>query len=280
MINRIIFFAVIFLLSHSAKTFALNSSVDTIRATSLCGPIPAVCNPTTISGGLGIGIYFVSLNQISNTSSNPPMLEDFTCTDSTWLVPGVAYPFEVHTGNVYEETLKAWIDFSNDGNFDPSELVYQDSALFYMHQGFITVPTNALHAFTPIRMRIGSEYSGNFLNGCNDAYYGQYEDYTIYYGMGIGINDKGIGSIIRISPNPFHSAARLQFSVPSSIPMKSEAQNYTLKIFNSLGVFVREEVMASETSYILHRNLLFQGLYLFELSSDHGLYARGKFVID
>ncbi|MCX6274520.1 MAG: GEVED domain-containing protein [Bacteroidetes bacterium] len=280
MINRIRFFAVIFLLFHSAKTFALNSCVDTIRTASSCGPIPAVCYPTTISGGLGIGIYFVSLNQISNASSNPPMLEDFTCTDSTWLVPGIAYNFELHTGNVYEESATAWIDFSNDGDFDPSEIVYHDSALIYIHQGLITVPTNAIHTFTPIRMRIGSESSGNLLTGCNDAYYGQYEDYTIYYGMGIGINDPGIGSIICISPNPFHSYARLQFSVPSSGPTKSEANIYSLKIFNSVGVFVREEVIASESSYILNRNLLSQGLYFFELSSEHGLHARGKFVID
>lgn len=260
--------------------FAGNFSTKELITSSSCGPIPAVCYPTTISGGLGIGIYFVSLNQISNTSSNPPMLEDFTCTDSTWLVPGIAYNFEMHTGNVYEESATVWIDFSNDGGFDPSEIVYHDSALIYMHQGLITVPTNAIHTFTPIRMRIGSESSGNLLTGCNDAYYGQYEDYTIYYGMGIGINDPGNGSIIRISPNPFHSEATLHFSALSSGQAKSETKNYTLKIFNSVGMFVREEVIAPETSYILHRNLLSQGLYFFELLSDHGLHAGGKFVID
>ena len=245
-------------------------------ATSLCGPIPAVCNPTTIAGGLGIGIFFVSLNQINNYSNSPPLLEDFTCSDSTWLVPGVAYPFEVHTGTVYEETLKAWIDFSNDGDFDSTELVYQDSALVYLHYGFITVPLNAVHTFTPIRMRIGSDYSGNFLNGCNDAYYGQYEDYTIYYGAGIGINTTVQNSPLAITPNPFHTTAHLEIGNE-----KSETGSFQLKIFNSLGALVRVEKIENVNTYVLHREALPVGLYYYSvLTNSQNRLAAGRFIIE
>ena len=269
--NLFLFFTLVYASAHAG-----NSIDESNGASSLCGPIPAVCYPATISGGLGIGIYFVSLNQISNTSSNPPMLEDFTCTDSTWLVPGVAYPFEVHTGNVYEETLKAWIDFSNDGNFDSSELVYQDSALIYMHQGTITVPTNAIHTFTPIRMRIGSEYSGNFLNGCNDAYYGQYEDYTVYFGIGIGINDQSKKCLITIAPNPFKSSAKLEIGSTNL-----QTRGYDLKIYNTLGKLVFHEEIINTTSYILQRNGLSAGLYYYELTNcGFGLPGTGKFIIE
>ena len=197
------------------------------------------------------------------------------CTDSTWLVPGVAYPFEAHTGNVYEETLKAWIDFSNDGSFDSSELVYQDSALIYMHQGSIMVPANAVNTFTPIRMRIGSESSGNFLNGCNDAYYGQYEDYTIYYGIGIGINDPEESSRTTISPNPFHSSARI---IPS---FHSECKKLTFKIYNGLGALVRDEKLINSPYLIIERGSLPNGLYLYELTPDNSeIRSRGKFIIE
>lgn len=282
MLMKNIFFFFLALVSASAN--AGNPSDGIIRASSSCGPIPAVCYPATISGGLGIGIYFVSLNQISNTSSNPPMLEDFTCTDSTWLVPGIAYNFEMHTGNVYEESSTVWIDFSNDGDFDPSEIVYHDSALIYMHQGLITVPTNAIHTFTPIRLRIGSESSGNLLTGCNDAYYGQYEDYTIYYGMGIGINGPDKICPVSIAPNPFHTSACLKIGSAGAIGTygtKMELKNCSLKIYNSIGLLVREEVIESLSSFQLRRNSLSEGLYFYELtSSGSGLIGRGKFVVE
>jgi hypothetical protein len=259
----------------STATYAGKPSLTTHETSSLCGPIPAVCYPTTISGGFGIGIYFVSLNLISNSSSNPPMFEDFTCTDSTWLTPGVAYPFEVHTGTVYEETLKAWIDFSNDGNFDPTELVYQDSAMLYMHQGLITVPVNAIHTFTPIRMRIGSEAPGNVLNGCNDAYYGQYEDYTIYYGIGIGVNDQEKSSRTTIFPNPFHSSARI---IPG---FHSKCKKLTFKIYNGLGALARDERIINSPSLIIERGSLPDGLYFYELIADNSeILSRGKFIIE
>ena len=267
--------AILFCL-FSFSLHAGNFSAEEIKTSSFCGPIPAVCYPTTISGGLGIGIYFVSLNQINNSSSNPPMLEDFTCTDSTWLVPGVAYNFEMHTGTVYEESARAWIDFSNDGNFDPSEIVYEDSALIYLHQGTITVPVNAVNTFTPIRMRIGSDYSGNYLNGCNDAYYGQYEDYTIYYGAGIGIDKFENETHLKCSPNPFHSICRIEISNP-----KKEVGNYKLKIFNVCGALIRIDGFENINPCIIDRQTLNNGLYFFELATgNNDVIGRGKFVIE
>src|SRR5678815_1215976 len=93
---------------------------------SLCGPIPALCYPGHLmgGGGMGIGIVDIQLNLINNPHNDTSGYQDYTCTDSTWLTPGVAYLLHVHTSQSYPESLTAWIDFSNDGAFDPSERVY------------------------------------------------------------------------------------------------------------------------------------------------------------
>ncbi len=242
-----------------------------------CGPIPAVCYPTTTTGGLGVGITFVGLNQISNPSGNPPMLEDFTCTDSTWLVPGVGYQFEVHTGFTYEETVIAWIDFSNDGSFDSSEIVYRDSALVFLHLGTVTVPTTVLNSFTPIRMRVGSEYSGNTPpDGCNNLTSGQYEDYTIYYGVGIGINETEKNTSVEIFPNPFHDQA----SINAQFIPQNAGHDAQLKIYNAMGALVRRQTITNQESQIINRNNLPDGLYFFELTTDNKQLSTGKFVIE
>jgi hypothetical protein len=243
-----------------------------------CGPIPAVCYPYTTGGGLGIGIYFVGLNLISKASGLSAILEDYTCTDSTWLNIGVSYNFEVHTGPTYEETVTAWIDFSNDGSFDPSEIVYHDSAFVFMHQGLVTVPVGAVNSFTPIRMRVGSEYSGNTpLTSCNNALYGEYEDYTIYYGAGIGVNETSEQDRkTLITPNPFHTSALLQ--IPG---LNADTQNCTLDIYDCVGELVRSEVFKNQPTKIIYRNDLPAGLYFYELRTDsYKQVGNGKLVIE
>ncbi|CAN5416416.1 hypothetical protein BH11BAC1_BH11BAC1_07400 [soil metagenome] len=256
-------------------TFALTSTKaelpdsQTNELTSLCGPIPAVCYPTTTQGGMGI--FLVSFNQIYNPSSNPAMLEDFTCTDSTWLIPGLTYNFQATTGQTYEESLTAWIDFNNDGSFDPSEIVYLDSAVVYSHNGMIAIPSNVINTNTPLRMRVGSDYSGNpLLNGCNNALYGQYEDYTIYFGPGNGVNEKAKFNSITIAPNPFHTTAEITFD--------SSLENSELFIYNVMGCLVDQFSINSRSS-ILKRNGLPDGLYFYKIISEKaGLIAIGTFT--
>ena len=248
------------------------------ETSSLCGPIPAVCYPQTLMGGMGMGISFVSFNQINNPSGTPAQLEDFTCSDSTWLDPGSTYNFTVHTGMTYEETVTAWIDFNNDGNFDLSERIFKDSAVVYIHAGMITIPTGVLTTFTPIRLRIGSDYSGNPpLNGCNDATYGQYEDYTIYFGTGTGMKNDGQEVDITISPNPFHDSATLRFATESFL----KNQVLELSLYNMLGECIRRQPIIGILPAEITRNDLPDGIYHYELSTlNRTRITTGKIVLD
>jgi len=237
----------------------------------LCGPIPAVCYPTTTTGGMGI--HFVSLNQISNPSGIPAMLEDFTCTDSTWLTPGSNYTFTVNTGQTYEESVTAWIDFNNDGEFIPSEIVFRDSAIVYYHVGLISVAAIIVNTNIPLRMRVGSDYAGNTpLNGCNNAIYGQYEDYTIYFGSGTGINENENRSPVVVSPNPFNSSAILKID--------SEFKNAVLKIYNRVGTLVMKSLI-NERYTMIKREGLPAGFYFYEIVGEsHAQIGNGRFIIN
>ena len=260
-----------FLLFLALSAGAKNPDSQPHSNTSLCGPIPAVCYPGTQQGGMGI--VYVELNQISNSSAIPAILEDFTCTDSTWLTPGMSYIFQVTTGQTYEETVKAWIDFNNDGDFQGSEIIYQDSAILYNHIGAVYIPPVVPNSFIPLRMRVGSDYAGGYFTGCTNMLYGQYEDYTIYFGAGVGIveNTNELSSVV--APNPFQTSARLVID--------NVYYPVTLKIFNTKGVLVSEQLIRSEKDYLIKRNELPAGLYYYLLSVSFGdIVTKGNFVIN
>jgi hypothetical protein len=266
-----------FLLCTSVSVAQKNS----LRTNSIaCLPVAAVCNPTTLdsatSAGLGIGITFVGLNQIQNTSTGQSTtLEEYTCTDSTSLNIAQAYAFEVHTGLVYEETVTAWIDFSNDGAFVPQEIVFHDSAQLYMHTGFVTIPSGAINTFTPIRMRVGSDYTGNpGLNACANPLYGQYEDYKIYYGVNISVDEPENKIQLTLYPNPIHESATLVISGNEGM------KEMELNIYNSFGQLIRADFFDNSSIVKIERRNLPVGFYFYSVGGKGEIKASGKFIVD
>jgi hypothetical protein len=97
--------------------------------------------------------------------------------------------------------------------------------------------------------------------------------YSCYSYVSIPEAENNIKKNFIFSPNPFHATAVLNSS-------DHEIKNASLKIFNTIGALVREEEIHSINSFILHRGNLHEGLYFFELRSDAGFIATGKFVIE
>ncbi|MEI6487503.1 MAG: PKD domain-containing protein [Bacteroidota bacterium] len=161
--------------------FVCDSITKSVTITSLSGPIASSCSPQTTSYCCGIGITQVMFNSINNSSSDGSVgYEDFSCSSSTSLTAGQTYPISVTTGTSYSENVNAWIDFNNDGFFDTiTEVVFVSSYVTTYHSGNVFIPTTAV-LNTPLRMRIGDDYSGNYPpSPCVDAMYGQFEDYTV-----------------------------------------------------------------------------------------------------
>jgi hypothetical protein len=265
--NKYFIFFCLLVAPDLAAQPAIKGAAET---SSSCGPIPAICYPITLNSSiLGSGIHYVELNQISNSSTAGTGLEDFTCTDSTWLTPGQAYNFMVNTGMTYEETVRAWIDFNNDGNFDMSELIYSDSAIVYAHSGSVSFPANVLNSFIPLRMRVGSDITTS-PTGCNNLDYGQYEDYTIYFGPGSGLAEQN-GNKFSISPNPLHTSALLTVSEP--------IHGASFKIYNAMGAAVHTiEIFNGQTQ--INRDGLSSGLYYIIVDNGNAKMSSGKLVIE
>jgi len=92
----------------------------------------------------------------------------------------------------------------------------------------------------------------------------------------IGANDRAAENRISISPNPFHTSARVE------IKNSQSKINYAeIRIYNSMGVHVRFEKGISLDSYVLSRGSLPDGLYFYELSTlNYELVGSGKFIVE
>ena len=235
------------------------------------GPAAAACLPQTTDpgtgGALGIGITMLQLGSINNTSLGAAAgYQNFTCTDTTTLTCGVAYNWIVSTGQTYEETVKGYLDFNNDGAFDQvTELIFSDSAVVHTHSGTtITMPLSPPVLGTALRLRVESEYSGNTPpNGCSDLQYGQCEDYTVFMQCAVGVNGISSAASFNVFPNPYTGNTTIEYYLNSS-------QKVSVEIFNAMGEKV-ETIAASEVQsagkHAYHFTGVSAGIYYVKLTA-------------
>ncbi|MDR2204582.1 MAG: GEVED domain-containing protein [Flavobacteriaceae bacterium] len=131
-------------------------------------------NNFTTTGGTG--------NDISNLNSgfSPGGYGDFYATHKVSNVVGGTVNFNAIHGDVGQTFgFRIWVDWNQDGTFDPvNEVVYQSSGYGPSQSGTITVPTTALPGDT--RMRIANHWldTEGPDDPCTTAFtYGEFEDY-------------------------------------------------------------------------------------------------------
>ena len=152
---------------------------QTVNITTANQVLAASCTPSTLSYCCGYGILDVSFNTISNSSADGSEgYMDFSCSQQTTVNEGSVYPINITTGSSNAQDTRAWIDFNNDGIFNnTNELVLTINNAFNP-SGNIIIPTGVV-LNTPLRMRITSDVVGNVQNACDDANFGQTEDYGV-----------------------------------------------------------------------------------------------------
>jgi Zn-dependent metalloprotease len=163
----------------ACNAYGCDTILDTILINNINGPVSASCTPGTINYTSGIGILNVTFNSINNTTNDgSDGYMDYSCTQSTTVTMGQTYSLSVQTGYTYSENASAWIDYNNNGIFETSEQVLSSLNSFY-HTANVTVSNMAMIGI-PLRMRIGSDYSGvTPPSPCIDVEYGQFEDYSV-----------------------------------------------------------------------------------------------------
>ncbi|QHH72886.1 M4 family peptidase [Leptospira interrogans] len=201
--ERIAYVALLFLSSTSgytsARTYAIIAAKllyglfsSEVKSTIDAWDAVAVPAETTSRGGQGMVrprhyIASVKLSNVTNDSGN-----DCGYKDNSYLLPtvlrGVTYnmvllsqgsasnPSKVHKWRV-------WIDFNQNGSFESSEMVVQDtvnSSFGGTLQKSIKIPTNALTGYAKMRVSMKAAQSGEAYQGSSESFVeGEVEDYIV-----------------------------------------------------------------------------------------------------
>ena len=139
------------------------------------------CTPTTSNStfnNMGITSFkFGTIDHTTPDTSNRYL--DFSCIGGTNVKEGSSNTITVITSTGYNEDVKAWIDYNNDGVFTVTEEIFTSDNLRTNHNGHVIIPSGVVIG-TPLRLRVMSDYySFSHVDACEVLTYGHYEDYSI-----------------------------------------------------------------------------------------------------
>ncbi|MDH6251064.1 hypothetical protein M2347_000791 [Chryseobacterium sp. H1D6B] len=159
---------------------------NTVSLATACVPA-MITNP----GGFNIGITSVKFGNINNYSANYKQAannfyENFTAgyclgTSKTTIPLNIATTLTVAPGTSNSHTIKAYIDYNNDGQFnETTELVLNQNNINGSSPATasVTPPSNAV-TNTALRMRVIGDFNNTAITACYTPRYGQVEDYSV-----------------------------------------------------------------------------------------------------
>ncbi|RTL13815.1 MAG: hypothetical protein EKK56_03715, partial [Flavobacteriaceae bacterium] len=161
------------------------------------------------------GVYFQG-----NTTYSGPGYYNYSSTPMPILQAGTTVPLSVvvQTNGNYQQYVKLWIDFNNNGNLeDAGELVFDQNYVvnntIYTFTGNIAVPLTAFNG--PVRMRLIMQYSGS-PQLCGNYSYGNTFDFGTSVQGGVNpiqltVNKTGTGNIVS-NPSGINTATNLNFA--------------------------------------------------------------------
>ncbi len=128
--------------------------------------------------GSGAGDYLtnVTLGTINNTTgASASPYNTYYNLLNTNLTAGSPYTITGTIANGGTEDVAVWIDYNQDGSFDPSEKLGEQQTLTFSIP--FTVPLGAFNGVT--RMRVRNVYSTTGILPCSSYTYGEIEDYNV-----------------------------------------------------------------------------------------------------
>lgn len=158
---------------------ALSGAGLALSAHAQC-PIPA-CLPGSAPAAnvvFGAGIFRVQVADLDTTTRGSiDGYQDYSCVRGASLTRGTSYRLQVATNPTADETVRAWVDFDNNGVFSQSELVLISQGRH--HSGLFTVPSNVAVGAV-LRLRIAADLTLAPTPGpCTSSSYSQTEDYRV-----------------------------------------------------------------------------------------------------
>lgn len=145
------------------------------------------CYSTTYywTNNYGFGIMkFLLSDNMSETGGyfdDGPII-DISSNKIYRLKPSTTYTATIKTGLYYNEYVRVFIDYNNNGKFENylGEAVISTSSSYGTRTANFTTPAS-LKMNTGMRLRVLGDYNSLDTNACNLLSYGQAEDYTCVY---------------------------------------------------------------------------------------------------
>lgn len=213
----------------------------------------AACVPASITtpGTFNIGITSVKFGDINNYSSNYKQAsnnfyENFTgayCLgkSKTTIPSGTATTLTVGPGLNNPHTIRAYIDYNNDGQFnETTELVLSQSGISNgsFATASVTPPAGAV-LNTPLRMRVIGDFNGIAVTACYTPTYGQVEDYSVMIGQNnsLSVKDTETKNAAEISRDE------------NDVYVKSNLKIHSLHIYDASGRLLTSQNSIKATEY-------------------------------
>ena len=157
-----------------------------------------------------------------------------------------------YSGTQYNEKYSVWIDFDQNGIFDPTDKAINLLTNNGPVVGLMNIPISAVHGITKMRVGMIASTSGNPTHCPTATVYGEYEDYCVYIGPDAGISEPELD--FRIYPNPVTS--HLQFKTSETI------ENLTIQSMDGKMVKTIQNPM-----FKIDVNDLPSGIYLIQIKT-------------
>lgn len=163
-------------------------------------------------------VEFANFSNVSGPGATG--YSDFSGGDSHLMHQGEEQSFTLTMGydsDAYNEHFRIWIDYNQDGEFTPDELVFSqaEQGTTSPVSGSFVIPETAVIGAT--RMRIAMKYvAGGFFGfnppaeACETFDYGETEDYCVYIDEVTGINSTELEEQVSVYPNPVENTLTLE----------------------------------------------------------------------
>ena len=240
-----------------------------ITITGNNGPKTTTCIPKTFfkSPNL-VTITNVTLGSMSHNFINPTDYTDFSCTRQVTLLPGTSYPITAGVfvdARGYYSNCKAWLDYNDDGYFNPvTELIFSSNNT-NTHSGTF-IPSNNSVKNKPLRLRFMADYQtlSPIPEPCIQPLYGVAIDYAVIItGPTGGIESNLLSQELKIYPNP--STGTFSLEIPTILK-----GNYHLEVQSLIGQTVAKQALKLSTGRAQQIELkqLPKGVYLLKVFNE------------
>ncbi len=212
----------------------------------------------------------VSIGELQNASASNDGYGDFTGT-AVQMELGETYPVSLSPGFSffqYNERWAVFLDADQDAEFSPQEQLFTAGPSNTTVTGTLTIPPAALPGVT--RLRVMMKYNNAITSGCENAEYGETEDYCVELLTPLAVVAPE-ASPARVFPSPVDHVL--------FIDMDGAVDAGTVfHVTDESGRLVLQHTVGSGRTAIPVSDLS-GGIYLYRISDGASDVARGRFVV-